>query len=133
MSISSDPIADFLTRIRNAGMVYHEKVEIPASNMKKDLAEVLKQEGYIKDYEYIADSKQGILRLYLKYGPNRERVITGLKRISRPGLRVYAKKDNIPRVLSGLGVAIISTSKGIMPDRQARNEGLGGEVICYIW
>ncbi len=133
MSISSDPIADFLTRIRNAGMVYHEKVEIPASNMKKDLAEVLKQEGYIKDYEYIADSKQGVLRLYLKYGPNRERVISGLKRISRPGLRVYAKKDNIPRVLSGLGVAIISTSKGIMPDRQARNEGLGGEVICYIW
>lgn len=133
MSISSDPIADFLTRIRNAGMVYHDKVEIPASNMKKDLAEVLKQEGYIKDYEYIADSKQGILRLYLKYGPNRERVITGLKRISRPGLRVYAKKDNIPRVLSGLGVAVISTSKGIMPDRQARNEGLGGEVICYIW
>jgi len=133
VSISSDPIADFLTRIRNAGMVYHDKVEIPASNMKKDLAEVLKQEGYIKDYEYIADSKQGILRLYLKYGPNRERVITGLKRISRPGLRVYAKKDNIPRVLSGLGVAVISTSKGIMPDRQARNEGLGGEVICYIW
>lgn len=133
MSISSDPIADFLTRIRNAGMVYHEKVEIPASNMKKDLAEVLKQEGYIKDYEYIADSKQGVLRLYLKYGPNRERVITGLKRISRPGLRVYAKKDNIPRVLSGLGVAVLSTSKGIMPDRQARNEGLGGEVICYIW
>lgn len=133
MSISSDPIADFLTRIRNAGMVYHEKVEIPASNMKKDLAEVLKQEGYIKDYEYIKDSKQGVLRLYLKYGPNRERVITGLKRISRPGLRVYAKKDNIPRVLSGLGVAVISTSKGIMPDRQARNEGLGGEVICYIW
>jgi len=133
VSISSDPIADFLTRIRNAGMVYHEKVEIPASNMKKDLAEVLKQEGYIKDYEYIADSKQGVLRLYLKYGPNRERVISGLKRISRPGLRVYAKKDNIPRVLSGLGVAIISTSKGIMPDRQARNEGLGGEVICYIW
>jgi len=133
VSISSDPIADFLTRIRNAGMVYHDKVEIPASNMKKDLAEVLKQEGYIKDYEYIADSKQGVLRLYLKYGPNRERVITGLKRISRPGLRVYAKKDNIPRVLSGLGVAVISTSKGIMPDRQARNEGLGGEVICYIW
>ena len=133
MSISSDPVADFLTRIRNAGMVYHDKVEIPASNMKKSLAEVLKQEGYIKDYEYIADSKQGVLRLYLKYGPNRERVITGLKRISRPGLRVYAKKDNIPKVLGGLGVAVLSTSKGIMPDRQARNEGLGGEVICYIW
>ena len=133
MSISSDPVADFLTRIRNAGMVYHDKVELPASNMKKALAEVLKQEGYIKDYEYIADNTQGVLRLYLKYGPNRERVITGLKRISRPGLRVYAKKDNIPKVLGGLGIAVISTSKGIMPDRQARNEGLGGEVICYIW
>lgn len=133
MSTTSDPIADFLTRIRNAGMVYHDKVEIPGSNMKKSLAEVLKQEGYIKDYEIIADNKQGMLRLYLKYGPNRERVITGLKRISRPGLRVYAKRDQIPKVLGGLGVAVISTSKGIMPDRQARKEGLGGEVICYIW
>ncbi|RJE48248.1 30S ribosomal protein S8 [Dehalobacter sp. MCB1] len=114
-------------------MVYHDKVEIPASSIKKALAELLKQEGFIKDYEYIDDNKQGVLRLYLKYGPNRERVITGLKRISRPGLRVYAKKDQIPKVLGGLGVAVISTSKGIMPDRQARNEGLGGEVICYIW
>lgn len=133
MSLTSDPIADFLTRIRNAGMVYHDKVEVPGSNVKKALAELLKQEGFIKDYEYIEDNKQGILRLYLKYGPNRERVITGLKRISRPGLRVYAKKDQIPKVLGGLGVAVISTSKGIMPDRQARSEGLGGEVICYIW
>ncbi|UWG99176.1 30S ribosomal protein S8 [Dehalobacter sp. DCM] len=114
-------------------MVYHDKVEIPASSIKKDLAELLKQEGFIKDYEYIDDSKQGVLRLYLKYGPNRERVISGLKRISRPGLRVYAKKDQIPKVLGGLGVAVISTSKGIMPDRKARTEGLGGEVICYIW
>lgn len=133
MSLTSDPIADFLTRIRNAGMVYHDKVEIPGSNIKKALAELLKQEGFIKDYEYIEDSKQGVIRVYLKYGPNRERVITGLKRISRPGLRVYAKKDEIPKVLGGLGVAVISTSKGIMPDRQARSEGLGGEVICYIW
>jgi len=133
VSTMSDPIADFLTRIRNAGMVYHDKVEIPGSNIKKALAELMKQEGFIKDYEYIEDNKQGILRLYLKYGPNRERVITGLKRISRPGLRVYAKKDQIPKVLGGLGVAVISTSKGIMPDRQARSEGLGGEVICYIW
>lgn len=133
MSTSSDPIADFLTRIRNAGMVYHDKVEVPGSNIKKALAELMKQEGFIKDYEYIEDNKQGTLRLYLKYGPNRERVITGLKRISRPGLRVYAKKDQIPKVLGGLGVAVISTSKGIMPDRQARMEGLGGEVICYIW
>lgn len=129
----SDPIADFLTRIRNAGMVYHDKVEVPASNVKKALAEILKEEGFIKDFEYIADNKQGLIRLYLKYGPNRERVITGLKRISRPGLRVYAKKDEVPKVLGGLGVAIISTSQGIMTDKKARQNGLGGEVLCYIW
>jgi small subunit ribosomal protein S8 len=129
----SDPIADFLTRIRNAGMVYHDKVEVPASNVKKALAEILKEEGFIKDFEYIADNKQGLIRLYLKYGPNRERVITGLKRISRPGLRVYAKKDEVPKVLGGLGVAIISTSQGIMTDKKARQSGLGGEVLCYIW
>jgi len=129
----SDPVADFLTRIRNAGTVYHDKVEVPASNTKKALAELMKKEGYIKDYELMEDNKQGVLKIYLKYGPNRERVISGLKRISRPGLRVYAKKDQIPKVLGGLGVAVISTSKGIMPDRQARREGLGGEVICYIW
>ncbi|MDR0434188.1 MAG: 30S ribosomal protein S8 [Gracilibacteraceae bacterium] len=129
----SDPIADFLTRIRNAGMVYHDKVEVPSSGMKKALAELMKQEGFIKDYEYIKDNKQGMLRLYLKYGAERKRVITGMKRISRPGLRVYAKKDQLPKVLGGLGVAVISTSKGVMPDRQARKEGLGGEVICYIW
>ncbi|MDR1070554.1 MAG: 30S ribosomal protein S8 [Gracilibacteraceae bacterium] len=129
----SDPIADFLTRIRNAGMVYHDRVEVPASGTKKALAALMKQEGFIKDYEYIEDNKQGVLRLYLKYGAERKRVITGMKRISRPGLRVYAKKDQLPKVLGGLGVAVISTSKGIMPDRQARKEGLGGEVICYIW
>ncbi|TGE33077.1 30S ribosomal protein S8 [Desulfosporosinus sp. Sb-LF] len=129
----SDPIADFLTRIRNAGMVYHDKVEVPASRIKKELAELLKSEGYIKDVEFIADDKQGVIRMYLKYGPNRERVITGLKRISRPGLRVYAKKDEIPKVLGGLGIAVISTSKGIMTDKNARKEGLGGEVISYIW
>jgi small subunit ribosomal protein S8 len=129
----SDPIADFLTRIRNAGMVYHDKVEVPASRIKKELAELLKAEGYIKDVEYIADDKQGVIRMYLKYGPNRERVITGLKRISRPGLRIYAKKDEMPKVLGGLGIAIISTSKGIMTDKKARKEGLGGEVISYIW
>ena len=129
----SDPIADFLTRIRNAGMVYHDKVEVPASRIKKELAELLKAEGYIKDVEYISDDKQGVIRMYLKYGPNRERVITGLKRISRPGLRVYAKKDEMPKVLGGLGIAVISTSKGIMSDKKARKEGLGGEVISYIW
>lgn len=129
----SDPIADFLTRIRNAGMAYHDKIEVPASNVKKALAELLKTEGFIKDFEYVEDNKQGVLRLYMKYGPNRERVITGLKRISRPGLRVYARKDEIPKVLGGLGVAVISTSKGIMTDKRARQEGLGGEVLCYIW
>ena len=129
----SDPIADFLTRIRNAGMVYHDKVEVPASRIKKELAELLKAEGYIKDVEYIADDKQGVIRMYLKYGPNRERVITGLKRISRPGLRVYAKKDEMPKVLGGLGIAVISTSRGVMTDKKARKEGLGGEVISYIW
>jgi len=129
----TDPIADFLTRIRNANMAYHEKVEVPASRMKRAIAEIMKNEGFIKDYEYIEDGKQGILRIYLKYGPNKERVITGLKRISRPGLRIYARKDQLPRVLGGLGIAVISTSKGIMTDKQARREGVGGEVICYIW
>ncbi|SMB88882.1 SSU ribosomal protein S8P [Thermanaeromonas toyohensis ToBE] len=129
----TDPIADFLTRIRNANMAYHEKVEVPASRVKRAIAEIMKNEGYIKDYEYIEDGKQGILRIYLKYGPNKERVITGLKRISRPGLRIYARKDQLPRVLGGLGIAVISTSKGIMTDKQARREGVGGEVICYIW
>jgi small subunit ribosomal protein S8 len=131
--VMTDPVADFLTRIRNANTVNHEKVEIPASNVKQSLATSLKEEGFIKDYEVIDDGKQGIIRLYLKYGPNREKVITGLKRISKPGLRVYAKKDEIPKVLGGLGIALISTSKGIMTDKQARKSGLGGEVICYVW
>ena len=112
--VMTDPIADFLTRIRNANTVYMEKVEIPASKTKKNLANILKEEGYIKDVEYIEDGKQGFLRLYLKYGSNREKVITGLKRISRPGLRVYAQKDEVPKVLGGLGIAVISTSQGLM-------------------
>jgi small subunit ribosomal protein S8 len=129
----TDPIADFLTRIRNANQVYKDSLEIPASKMKQSMAEILKAEGYIKHYEYIKDGKQGVIRLYMKYGPNRQKVLTGLKRISKPGLRVYVRKDEIPRVLGGLGVAILSTSKGLMTDKQARKEGLGGEVICYIW
>ncbi|MFZ5641734.1 MAG: 30S ribosomal protein S8 [Bacillota bacterium] len=129
----TDPIADLLTRVRNATMVYHDKVEIPASRTKKAIAEIFKKEGFIKDCEFIDDGKQGIIRIYLKYGPNREKVITGLKRISKPGLRVYAKKDEVPKVLGGLGIAVISTSRGIMTDKQARKEGLGGEVICYVW
>ena len=131
--VMTDPIADFLTRIRNANTVYMEKVEIPASKTKLGLANILKEEGYIKDVEYIEDGKQGFLRLYLKYGANREKVITGLKRISRPGLRVYAQKDELPKVLGGLGIAIISTSKGLITDKEARKAGVGGEVMCYIW
>lgn len=131
--VMTDPIADFLTRIRNANMVYKETVEIPSSKLKKSLSEILKREGYIKDFEFVEDGKQGIIRLYLKYGAGRARTITDMKRISKPGLRVYAQKDEIPRVLGGLGIAIISTSKGIVTDKEARKEGVGGEVICYVW
>jgi small subunit ribosomal protein S8 len=131
--VMTDPIADFLTRIRNANSVNHDKVEIPASRLKKTMAQILKDEGMIKDFEYVEDGKQGILRVHLKYGPNKQKVITGLKRISRPGLRVYAKKDEVPRILGGLGIAIISTSQGVMTDKQARKRGLGGEVLCYVW
>lgn len=129
----TDPIADFLTRVRNANMVCHETVEIPRSTMKLAIAAILKEEGYIKDYESIEDARQGIIRIYLKYGPNREKVITGIKRISKPGLRVFVKKDQVPKVLGGLGTAVISTSQGLMTDKQARQEGVGGEVVCYIW
>jgi len=131
--VVTDPIADFLTRIRNANMVYMDKVEIPASKAKMGLANILKEEGYIKDVEYVEDGKQGIIRVYLKYGQGRERVITGLKRISRPGLRVYAKKDELPKVLGGLGIAIISTSGGLMTDKKARKQSFGGEVLCFVW
>ncbi|HBV96152.1 MAG: 30S ribosomal protein S8 [Peptococcaceae bacterium BICA1-7] len=131
--VMTDPIADFLTRIRNANTVYHEKVEAPASRMKKAIADILKEEGFIKDCEYVADGKQGVIRVYMKYGGGKERVITGLKKISKPGLRVYARKDSVPKVLGGLGIAVISTSRGIMTDKKARQLGLGGEVICYIW
>jgi small subunit ribosomal protein S8 len=131
--VMTDPIADLLTRIRNANSVYHEKVEIPASNIKQSIAQILKSEGFIKEVEVVSDSKQGILRVSLKYGPNREKVINGIKRISKPGMRVYAKNDHLPRVLGGLGIAVISTSKGIMTDKQARKEKLGGEVIAYVW
>ncbi|MCR4398486.1 MAG: 30S ribosomal protein S8 [Firmicutes bacterium] len=129
----TDPIADMLTRIRNALMVNHEQVELPGSKMKRAIAEILKEEGYIRDYDWIDDGKQGVIKIHLKYGANRSKVITGLKRISRPGLRVYVKSEEIPRVLGGLGLAILSTSKGIMTDKKARKEGVGGEVLCYIW
>jgi len=129
----TDPIADMLTRIRNANVVYHEKVDIPASKVKRALAEIMKNEGYIRDYQLIKDDKQGVLRLYLKYGPQKVRVITGLRRISKPGLRIYVGKEDLPRVLGGLGVAVVSTTSGLMSDKQARAAGLGGEVLCYIW
>ena len=129
----SDPIADFLTRIRNANLAQHESVEAPASKMKKDIAEILKQEGFIRDVEYVDDNKQGIIRVFLKYGKDGERVISGLKRISKPGLRSYVKADAVPKVLNGLGIAIISTSNGVVTDKVARAKKVGGEVIAYVW
>ncbi|NLZ94021.1 MAG: 30S ribosomal protein S8 [Firmicutes bacterium] len=129
----TDPIADMLTRLRNANMAKHDTVEVPASKMKLAIAEILKNEGFIKEFEYKKDNKQGTIKIFLKYGPNREKVLTGLKRISKPGLRVYAQKDELPKVLGGLGIAIISTSQGIMTDKTARKAGIGGEVLCYIW
>ncbi|MEK3936960.1 30S ribosomal protein S8 [Sporosarcina sp. FSL W7-1349] len=129
----SDPIADMLTRIRNANMVRHEKLEVPASNMKKEIAEILKREGFVRDVEYVEDSKQGIIRIFLKYGQDNERVITGLKRISKPGLRVYAKSNEVPKVLNGLGIALVSTSHGVLTDKEARAKQVGGEVVAYVW
>ena len=131
--VMTDPIADLLTRIRNANAVKHEIVEIPSSNVKKAIVNILLEEGYIKGVEEYTDGVVPMMRVALKYGSNKERVITGLRRISKPGLRVYCKKEETPKVLNGLGVAVISTSKGIMTDRVARKEGLGGEVLCYIW
>ena len=128
----TDPIADMLTRIRNANSQRHASVDIPASKLKKAIAEILLEEGYIKSFEEIEDNSQGIIRITLKY-VNKQRVISGLKKISKPGLRVYASKDELPKVLGGLGIAIISTSKGIMTDKKARQEGIGGEVLAYIW
>lgn len=129
----TDPIADLLTRIRNANIVRHEIVEVPSSTIKKAIANILLEEGYLKNIEEYQDGNVSMLRLSMKYGQNKERVITGLKRISKPGLRVYSGKEDIPKVLNGLGVAVISTSKGLVTDREARKLGLGGEVICYIW
>ncbi|WP_163539060.1 30S ribosomal protein S8 [Gracilibacillus sp. YIM 98692] len=131
--VMTDPISDMLTRIRNANMVRHEKLEFPASNLKKEVADILKREGFIRDYEFVEDNKQGILRIFMKYGSNEQRVISGLKKISKPGLRVYAKADELPKVLNGLGVAIVSTSKGVLTDKEARAQAIGGEVLAYIW
>ncbi len=131
--VMTDPIADFLTRIRNANMARHESLELPASKIKKDIAEILKREGFIKNVEYMEDDKQGVIRVFLKYGKNNERVITGLKRISKPGLRVYAKAGEVPKVLNGLGIAIVSTSEGVFTDKEARAKNVGGEILAYIW
>jgi small subunit ribosomal protein S8 len=131
--VMTDPIADLLTRIRNANIVRHEIVEVPSSTIKKALLNIMLQEGYIKNVEEYTDGSVNMIRLSMKYGKDKERVITGLKRISKPGLRVYCRKEEIPKVLNGLGVAVISTSKGIVTDRDARKLGLGGEVLCYIW
>lgn len=131
--VMTDPIADYLTRIRNANMVRHESLEVPASRIKKDISEILKREGFIRNYEVIEDDKQGIIRVFLKYGKNNERVISGLKRISKPGLRNYVKANEVPKVLNGLGIAIISTSNGVVTDKEAREKAAGGEVLAYVW
>jgi len=131
--VMTDPIADLLTRVRNANSARHEVVEVPSSKVKKAVANILLEEGYVKGIEEYNDGVIPMMRIALKYGSNKERVITGLKRISKPGLRVYCKAEEVPKVLNGLGVAVISTSKGVLADREARKLGLGGEVICYIW
>ena len=129
----TDPVADMLTRIRNANIAGHASVEIPASKMKKNIADILVKEGFIKSYEIIEAENQDIIRVQMKYGANKTKVITGIKKISKPGLKVYAKADEVPRVLGGLGIAIISTSSGLITDKEARKLGVGGEVICYVW
>lgn len=129
----TDPVADMLTRIRNASAVRHETVDVPASNMKKAIAEILLEEGYIKNFQFIGDNGQGILRISLKYPQGKEKAITGLRRVSKPGLRVYVGADEMPKVLRGLGIAIVSTSKGIMTDKKARAAHVGGEILAFVW
>jgi len=131
--VMTDPIADMLTRIRNANQMKHKTVDVPASKLKAEILTLLKKEGYITDYQLVKDGVQGLLKVTLKYLPNEERAVRGLKKISKPGLRVYAKTDDLPRVLNGLGIAIVSTSQGIMTDREARRNQIGGEVLAYVW
>jgi small subunit ribosomal protein S8 len=133
MGIVTDPIADMLTRIRNANAAGHDQVSVPASKLKAEIARILKEEGFIQDWTWVHDGPQGTLRITLKYGPKRERVLRGIRRVSKPGLRVYVRRPEIPRVRGGLGIAILSTSRGILTDRQARRLGVGGEVLCYVW
>ncbi len=130
---TTDPIADMLTKIRNANRALHEVVDVPASNVKKEITKVLKNEGYIRDFKYLKSDSKGTLRIFMKYTKSREKVITGLRRISKPGLRVYVSKDNIPKVLGGLGIAILSTPKGIVTDKHSRELNVGGEILCYVW
>lgn len=129
----TDPIADMLTRIRNGNNAKHNSVDVPASNMKRQIAQILLDEGFIKSFDVTEDGKQGIIKIQLKYGQNSEKVISGIKKISKPGLKVYVKNNEIPKVLGGLGIAILSTSSGVMTDKEARSEGIGGEVLCYVW
>ena len=129
----TDPVADMLTRIRNANTAGHAEVDVPASKIKKNIAEILLKEGYIKGYEVVETQPQDVIKIQMKYGAGKQRVISGIKRISKPGLKVYAKKDDVPKVLGGLGIAIISTSSGLITDKQARELGVGGEVVCYVW
>jgi small subunit ribosomal protein S8 len=129
----TDPIADMLTRIRNANVVRRRQVDVPGSRLKRAIAQILREEGYLENVQWLEEGGRPILRLTLKYGPDRRRVITGLRRVSKPGRRVYVGKDELPRVMGGLGVAILSTSRGLMTDRRARREGVGGEVLCYVW
>lgn len=129
----TDPVADMLTRIRNANMARHDKVDVPASHLKEEVARILHAEGFVKSYKHIEDKKQGTLRIYLKYSKDKQRVIQGIKRISKPGRRTYVGKSDLPRVLSGLGIAIISTSSGVITAAQCKREGVGGEVLCYVW
>jgi small subunit ribosomal protein S8 len=133
MAMVTDPVADLLARIRNGSLAEHEKVDIPASKLKVRLAEILKEEGFIKNFRLIEDKRQGVLRVYLKYGPGQERVISGLRRVSKPGRRLYVGADRIPSVLGGMGVAILSTPRGVLTDRESRKAKVGGEVLCYVW
>jgi len=133
MAYTTDPVADLLTRIRNANKAYHDSLEIAGSKLKIEIVKILQREGFIKGFEIIKDPKQDRVKIHLKYGPKRERIITNLKRISKPGLRIYVKHDNLPRVLRGLGVAILTTSQGVMTDKEARRRGIGGEVLCHVW
>ncbi|HHW14113.1 MAG TPA: 30S ribosomal protein S8 [Firmicutes bacterium] len=131
--VMTDPIGDMLTRIRNASSVRHHSVDVPASRLKLEIARLLKDEGFIRDVEVLTEDGKRTIRIFLKYGPQKEAVISGIKRISRPGLRVYARKEEVPKVLGGLGCAILSTPEGLLTDKQARQKGIGGEVLCYIW